>query len=442
LWGEGLFLRPQHFQYQDAYHEYRLTQMIQSTAPYFWGVMSLKVDKDALANNIVKLNEATALFRDGEWYSAPGQDALPPPLNLDAIETGGPIEIALAIPLLKDIGKNYKRLTAQEPTSEARYLSENQSTVDLFTESVTADITFLKKNVKLIAVGEPDNHLSVIPIMRVRRLSNGGYEVDPTYIAPSIAIRASQPLCEMLEQLLDVLEAKIEALYGYHREPSKHIIEFRSGDVASFWLLHTASTAHTALKHLKDHPKLHPERLFQELLRLAGALLTFSKKYNLIDLPIYRHEAPEESFIKLDLILRDLLETVISTKFFLIALNETRPSFHTGKLESERIDDRTTLFLAVSSSLPAAQLELLVPRRFKVGSSEDVDKLVTVAMPGVQLAFTPQVPSVIPVRPGTSYFVLQTGGELYERMLKAQQITIYTPTGIPELKLELIAVIQ
>ena len=26
LWGEGLFLRPQHFQQQDAYHEWRLSQ--------------------------------------------------------------------------------------------------------------------------------------------------------------------------------------------------------------------------------------------------------------------------------------------------------------------------------------------------------------------------------------------------------------------------------
>ena len=34
LWGEGLFLRPQHFQRQDAYHEARLFESIQAIQPY------------------------------------------------------------------------------------------------------------------------------------------------------------------------------------------------------------------------------------------------------------------------------------------------------------------------------------------------------------------------------------------------------------------------
>ena len=38
LWGEGLFLRPQHFQRQDAYHEARLFESIQAIQPYNWGV--------------------------------------------------------------------------------------------------------------------------------------------------------------------------------------------------------------------------------------------------------------------------------------------------------------------------------------------------------------------------------------------------------------------
>jgi type VI secretion system protein ImpJ len=62
------------------------------------------------------------------------------------------------------------------------------------------------------------------------------------------------------------------------------------------------------------------------------------------------------------------------------------------------------------------------------------------AMPGVQLVYTPQVPAAIPVKPGACYFALQTRGALYERMLQAQSIAIYAPAGIPELKLDLIAV--
>ena len=57
-------------------------------------------------------------------------------------------------------------------------------------------------------------------------------------------------------RLLDALQAKVNALYGHHREPSKHVIEFRSGDISSFWLLHTVSSACAPLSHrAKDDPK-------------------------------------------------------------------------------------------------------------------------------------------------------------------------------------------
>ncbi len=440
LWGEGLFLRPQHFQRQDAYHEQRLSQFARALHPYSWGLQSLTVDLDALSNGILRITEISAVFPDGEIYSAPNVDEPPPPYALSDQEAGSQLTIMLALPLMKEVGGNYESSTTNE--TEVRFRSQNSETLDMFTNAATSDLTYLKKNVKLVTATEPRDHLSTIPLLKVRRNTNSEYELEKDFIPPSLSVKASSALEELLTRLLDVLQAKISALYGFHRQPSQHIIEFRSGDVASFWLLHTANTAHAALTHLLKHPQLHPERLFHELLRLAGALMTFSKQYTLADLPVYQHEAPHQPFMKLDQILRDQLETVISTKYFSIILQETKPSFHTGRLDSGKIDDKTSLYLAVSAALPAAKLEEIVPVRFKVGAPDDVDKLVLSAMPGVGLTYTPQIPPAIPVRPGTNYFVLQNSGHLFERMLKAQNIAIYAPTSIPDLKLELIAVTQ
>jgi type VI secretion system protein ImpJ len=44
------------------------------------------------------------------------------------------------------------------------------------------------------------------------------------------------------------------------------------------------------------------------------------------------------------------------------------------------------------------------------------------------------------VRPGACYFALETRGALYDRMLQAQSAMIYAPSGIDDLKLDLIAV--
>ena len=213
----------------------------------------------------------------------------------------------------------------------------------------------------------------------------------------------------------------------------------RSGDIASFWLLHTASSAFASLSHLYHHPALHPERLYERMLELAGALLTFSKGYSLSDLVPYSHLAPGPSFARLDGIIRDLLETVISTRYFAIALDEVKPSFFNGRLDSGKITAETTLYLGVQAAMPAAEVVDVVPLRFKVGAPDDVDKLVLSAMGGVRLAHAPQVPAAIPVRPGSYYFAIDNRGPLSERMMQSQTITIYVPTGIPELRLELFA---
>ncbi|AOJ75265.1 type VI secretion protein [Burkholderia ubonensis] len=439
LWGEGLFLRPQHFQRQDAYHEARLFESIQAIQPYNWGVRTVRFDRDALGSNVLRLAELSLVFPDGALYAAPQADDLPPPVALDTLPEGiNEFVFYLALHPLRENGANYNDDPATGFTT--RFVSEQTSVADNFTDAAEADVTFLKTQVKLIAHSEPRDQLLSVPLVRVRRTATSGFEIDDSFVPPCLAIEASPILHQRLRQLIDALQAKVNALYGFHREPSKNIIEFRSGDIASFWLLHTANAAFATLAHLHQHAALHPERLFQELLRLAGQLMTFSKGYTLADLPAYRHDDPGPGFARLDLILRELLDTVISTRYFAITLDEVRPSFHLGRLDSGKIDEKTAFYLAVSADLPSVELVEAVPARFKVGAPDDVDKLVLSAMPGVRLAYTPQVPPAIPVRPGACYFALDSRGALYERMLQAQSAMIYAPTGINDLKFELIAV--
>ena len=182
--------------------------------------------------------------------------------------------------------------------------------------------------------------------------------------------------------------------------------------------------------------------MYQELLKLAGSLMTFSKTYSLSDLPAYQHADPGPAFATLDRIIRDLLDTVISTRCVTITLNEVKPSYHVGHLDSDRITEGSAFYLGVSADMPAAELVDAVPVRFKVGAPEDVDKLVLSAMPGVPVTHAAQVPAAIPVRPGAYYFAIEPRGALYERMIAAHSISIYVPSGIRELQLELIAITE
>ena len=440
LWGEGLFLRPQHFQQQDAYHEWRLAQGMRNLHPYAWGVRSIKVDTDALQAGSLRLLELQVVLPDGEFYNAPAEDLLPAAVALDAaFGSNNDAVMHVAAAPLRANGSNFAS-TREEADTATRYYQDQQDVEDHYTDASAAQLSMLRKSVKLMSEHEPRGHLVTMPVLRLRRKATGGFELDPGYVPPSLSIQASPVMYLYLRRLLDVLQAKVDALYGFHREPSKNIIEFRSGDVASFWLLHTASAAYASLSHLLRHPGLHPERLFQRLLELAGALLTFSKGHTLADLPAYDHAAPGPAFVRLDHIVRELLETVISTRYFAIALTEVRPSFHQGRLDAQQISASTNLYLGVSASLPPAELVEGVPVRFKMGAPEDVEKLVLSAMAGVPLVHAPQVPAAIPVRPGAYYFAVEPRGALYERMMQAQAVSLYVPAGIPDIKLELIAI--
>lgn len=438
LWGEGLFLRPQHFQRQDAYHEWRLAEVARTLHPYAWGVRRMKIDVESLAAGVLRFEELQLVLPDGELYSAPQDDELPDALSLASLGAGV-LEVTFhaALAPMRSHGANFSPALVGD--GALRYAQRNAPANDWFTSAAEADISLLRRCLRILPDSEPRDHLVHLPLVRLKRSATGVFELDARHMPPATTIAAAPTLQLLLRRLLDVLQAKVDALYGFHREPSRHVIEFRSGDIASFWLLHTASGAFARLSHYLHHPSLHPERLYEALLELAGALLTFSKAYTLADLPAYEHRQPERAFNRLDEILRDLLETVISTRCFSIALDEVKPSFHRARLDSQKIGPQTAFFLCVQSALPLSELIEAVPPRFKVGAPDDVDKLVLAATAGVRLAHVPQVPAAIPVRPGAAYFAIEPRGPLYERMLQAQSAVVYAPAGLPELKLELFA---
>jgi type VI secretion system protein ImpJ len=447
LWGEGLFLKPQHFQQQDLYHEQRIAAAMRAAHPYLWGVIAQRLDRQALESGVLRFSGVQVVWPDGDMLDAPEADSLPEARNLTDIDIPAEgLTFHLALPFLREDGGNFgaPARSAANGSGSAyapRYTQGGEPVPDLYTQAVSTELTVLRKQAHILADHEPREQFVSIPIARVRRTATGGFESDAAFMPPALRIEAVPMLALLLRNMLDMLQAKCNALYGHHREPSKHVIEFRSGDVASFWLLHTASAAFAELSHYFHHPQLHPERLYQSLLGLAGQLLTFSKAYTLTDLPAYDHLHPAQAFLGLDKIIRELINTVISARFVTINLSETKPGHFHGRLESEKLSG-ASLYLAVGADMPPAELVDAVPLRLKLGAPDDVEKLVLSAMPGIKLMAAPQVPAAIPVRPGCYYFSVEPHGPIFDRMMQSQSIAIYVPSGFKELKLELMAVIE
>ena len=441
LWTEGVTLRPQHFQQQDRYHEARLQRMAAALHPYAWGLAAASWNEEALANNILQAESLSLVFPDGESYDAPGSDPLPEAVELaDLPSSEVHFTFYAALPVYKPHGGNLAGCR-QQGEGLARFQQFEIETPDLYTEALESSIVYLSKQARLLSQLVPRAGYVSSPVLRIRRRARGGFEIDPAFISPSMSVAAAPALARLLDALMQKLQTKLEALYAAQREPSKDVV-VQGGDQSSFLLLQTISAGCGALHHHARCRGFHPERLFQDLLALAGGLMAFSRKLRIKDLPEYDHEQPGPAFARLDAILRDLVDTVISSTSLAIPLiqDAARPSYYEGKLPADGIDQKALLCLGVRADLPALELVAAVPARFKVGSPDDVARLVASALPGVELVHMPQVPAAVPVRPNTCYFALQGKGPLYESMLQRQAVSVYVPSGMRELFLELFAI--
>ncbi|GAF60208.1 LOW QUALITY PROTEIN: uncharacterized protein ImpJ/VasE [Psychrobacter sp. JCM 18903] len=442
LWGEGLFLRPQHFQIQDTYHDSQRALSMMLVHPYAYGVSDVQIDKQLLESNLLSFQSIYAVLPDGTIYHAPRTDTLPKAITLDTQDNGDEVFVFLSLEIVHSGGSNIQTDRSDNPTRYVRGAIEAQ---DLYSQAAEAviDVIKLSPNLQLsYSAQAPSQDTVSLLVAKLVRTTQGIYQVDDDYIVPSVHITSNPALVGHVYRLMTMINTKSTSLYDHHRQSNNDLLEFRSSDIASFWLLHTLNTAYSQLSHLYNNAKLHPERLYEALLNVASQLATFSSLYKVGDLPSYHHDNANDSFVSIILIIRELLNTVIASNFISIPLRQNKPSYYTGELSSDKITRAHSYICLLSSSLPMHELIDIVPRRFKIATPDSVEKRVLSALPGSSISHVSQVPSAIPVRPGFSYFTIEPVGELYDEMLKSESICIYVPNGFDDLKIELMAIVQ
>lgn len=441
LWSEGLTLDAQHFQQSDRYHEARLRHIAAAINPFFWGVQRAHWAIDAIRDNTLYAEALTIIFKDGEIVDAPLSDELPLPIDLGKL----PLEeqsftFYAALPVAKAHGGNVAGNGSRR--EDARYAMTDAETPDLYSDGLHVSVTYITKSLRLLSSIDVRDGYDSIPVARLRRTADGHFEMDPAFMPPSVSLDASASLREMLRGLVGKLAAKCEALYRMQRQSRGHLIEVPGVDASSFWMLNTVVTALASLSHFEKSGYCSPERLFESLRILAGGLMASSRKYSIGDLPGYEHGNPAPGFNALNAIIRDLLDTVASSRCVAIPLTVSDNGMRCllGQLEAAFAAGSASLYVAVSANMPALNLVAEVPRQLKIASPNDIDGLVRSALPGIQLVHMPQVPMEIPLRAETYYFSIEARGELYEAMKKCMAIAIYAPNTFIDLRLELFAV--
>ena len=169
VWFEGMYLGPHHFQVQSQSFEDLVNFSTASLwfAPY--GVVSCKLDADALKNGIVSLIHARGLFPDGLAFQMPDADPLPAPLDISQLfsPTRESLLVLLAVPERRLGGPNCA-LDSEPAQSELRYKAETRKLPDENTGRDEKEIQLGRKNIRFAVETQDTSGLVTLPIKLMR----------------------------------------------------------------------------------------------------------------------------------------------------------------------------------------------------------------------------------------------------------------------------------
>lgn len=442
VWSEGMHLAQHHFQAQSRYFEASAAFALSRLCFKPYGFIRLSLDEEAIREGTIGMLEARGVMPDGLSFEFPQGDPFPPTLEAsDAGDSGGGARtVFLAIPAFRAGRPNCDDAGSAELVSDHRFRAQSVTVKDEVTGDENRDLLLASKNFRLVYESELTEELVGLPLARVQRGPSGHFEFVHDFIPPCLNLGATRRLPALLGGLVEMLRSKGEVMAQRRAMVGDDLADLSSEEVLSYWMSHSIHSGLAGLKHLQTLPRCHPEDLFREMARLAGALSTFSTEVEPGDLPAYDHDGLTECFAQLDGRVRKLLQVMVPESFIAVHLGREQANVLSAPLEDSRVFRKSEWVLQVSSEAGAPEVLRTVPSLVKVCSAEDILRLVDDANPGLPLEHIPQPPSSIPRRLGAQYFRVVQTGPCWQLIEARSSIGIYVPDVLSDVRMELIVV--
>ena len=436
MWTEGMVLQPQHFQQQDRHANRQLEGRLSSAVPWPWGFVGLQVDDAALLQGRIVVNVARGVFPDGLVFAVPGDDPAPPSFEV-AADVRDAI-VVLAVPMLRP-GVAESDVESSETAMPPRYRAHNLDVADAHAASLReAPVQIGRLNVRLMLARDANEGYSAIGVARiVERRADGRVTLDPNYVPPMLHAPASAVLDGFLREVHGMLHQRGEALAARLVQPGRAGI----GEIADFLLLQLVNRQEPLFAHLQRLSLLHPERLYEQCLALAGELSTFREQRRPPAYAEYRHDDLATCFRSLMVDLRQSLSMVLEQTAIAIDLQDRKFGIRVALIPDIELQRTAVFVLAVNAQMPGEALRARFPTQVKIGPAERIRDLVNLQLPGVTLRAMPVAPRQIPYHAGFTYFELETrGNELWKQLENSGGLAMHIAGEFPGLALEFWAI--
>jgi type VI secretion system protein ImpJ len=403
-----MFLRPHHLNAAQQHGEQLVTQNAKWDLHYNWGLRSIELDQDALANYRLVVRSLRARLRDGTLISIP-EDGVPAAVDLKgAFEKGNLVTVLLALPL-----SNPGKANVAPPGATAegvRYLLDTQNLVDINTGVNPQPVKVLLPNLRLLLSSQDNTGFETLPIARVAKSprAEATPELDLTYVPPVLSCDAWPPLLGgILQSVYDRIGKKIELLAGQIVSRGITFDSQSQGDPLLFEQLRELNQVYPVLGILAFAQGIHPLMAYVELCRLVGQLAIFSATRRPPELPRYDHDDLAGCFYRIkqevDALLNIMVEPAYKERPFVGAGLRMQVSPEPVWLESV-----WQMFIGVQSPMDVDDCIRMLTRPgeldMKVGSSDRVDTIFRMGLAGLRFSYCPHPPRALPTIPGLIYF--------------------------------------
>ncbi len=430
-WHEGMFLRPHHFNVA-LRHAERVGALGEMwDHPYNWGLRSIEIDTDALANNRLVVRSLRARMRDGTLVSIP-DEGVPTAVDLKGAfgQNNEVVTAYLAAPVYQPGKAN--AAAGGGAADGVRYLVETRNVEDENTGANPQPLKVRLLNLRLMLSTQDLSGFEVLPIAQVRRSprAEATPELDATYFPPVLACDAWPPLLGgILQSIYDRIGKKIELLASQVVTRGITFDSQGQGDPLIFEQLRELNAAYPVLGTLAFAEGVHPFGVYLTLCSLVGQLAIFGATRRPPDLPRYDHDDLAGCFFRVKQYTDALLNILVEPEY------KERPFVGAGlrmqvALEPSWLESVWDMYIGVQSSLDTDDCIRLLTRAgeldMKVGSSDRVDAIFRMGLAGLRFAYSPRPPRALPSTPGLIYFqvVRESQEEEWHNVQKSLALSI------------------
>ena len=432
VWGEGLFLQPQHFQQQDRYVDRLVRSSTGPLRPFAWGLTELELDRDLLTLGKFAVRSAAGIMPDGTPFSIPDQDDHPRAIDLPEAMRNGVVFL-----MLPSRQHGAVEVAGPEHTETvARFVSTEHDANDSNAGyGASATLPIGKLRLRYALEGEARAGFSSIGLVRVLEVrADRSVVLDEAFIPPVLSAEASSVLTGFVGQIEGLLHHRGEALAGRVSETATR----GAAEIADFLLLQLCNRYEPLLTHLSATvAQLHPELFYRTAISLAGELATFTESRKRPPVfPPYRHDDLHSTFRPVIAALRQALSAVLEQTAVPIALQERKFGIRVGPILDRTLTTDATWVLAVKAQVPGETLRRNFPNQVKIGPVENIRELINVALPGIAVRALPVAPRQLPYYAGTTYFELDRSGPYWAALTRSGGVAIHVTGDLPGLEIE------